>query len=444
MANYIETVDMLLSQFKSYQPLSSETQKTLDKKIRLEFNFNSNHIEGNTLTYGETELLLIFDDTKGNHTIREYDEMRSHDTAFELIKQWASEKERPLTEQNIKNLNEILLVRPFWKEAITPDGQSTRRLIKIGNYKEHPNSVRLQNGEIFNYASPVDTPMLMKELMDWYRDEENKLHPLTLATMLHYKFVRIHPFDDGNGRVARLLMNYVFLRHGYPPVIIKSSDKGNYLRVLRLADVEDYEPLIFYVAEQLAWILQLCIKAGKGESIDEPGDFDKKLKELKRKLNTNDSAKLRITKSVGAINNAYSLSIFPLIEKLANKLSELNSFFKSSQESLRLSTSSNHYNMSKDPLTFQDETNRVQGTIVSLQNTYSFSHLRKSKKEFSVQVHLTFTFHQNIFELNSPLTKSQMDKLYDEKFTETEIDAVVEEIGNSLIDQVNNALDNPQ
>jgi Fic family protein len=88
-------------------------------------------------------LLLLFDDTKGNHTLREYEEMKAHDVAWQLVEEWAKDAERPLTEQNIKNLNEVILVRPFWKEAITSDGQATRRQIKVGDYKAHPNSVRL-------------------------------------------------------------------------------------------------------------------------------------------------------------------------------------------------------------------------------------------------------------------------------------------------------------
>src|SRR5205823_1964159 len=118
------------------------------------------------------------------------------------------------------------------------DGQPTRRLIKIGDYKEYPNHVRLQNGEIFEYALPAETSIQMGELIAWYRAEEEnkKLHPVVLAAMLHYKFVRIHPFDDGNGRISRLLMNYVLLQHNLPPVIIKSADKKNYLFALNLGD----------------------------------------------------------------------------------------------------------------------------------------------------------------------------------------------------------------
>ena len=87
----------------------------MDKKIRLEFNYNSNHIEGNTLTYGETELLLIFDKTTGNHELREYEEMKSHDVAFELIKELAFDKEWPLSEMAIKNLHEYCLYARFGK-----------------------------------------------------------------------------------------------------------------------------------------------------------------------------------------------------------------------------------------------------------------------------------------------------------------------------------------
>lgn len=284
MANVFDTIDKLAAELKSLLPMEPEHKERLDKKIRLEFNYNSNHIEGNTLTYGETELLLIFDKTTGNHELREYEEMKAHDVAFEMIKVWANDTERPLNEADLKNLHKVLLVRPFWKEAITPDGQPTRRLIEVGSYKKYPNSVRLQNGTIFHYASPDETPIKMGELIDWYREEDGNIHPLTLAAMLHYKFVCIHPFDDGNGRISRLLMNYVLLQNNLPPVIIKSADKKNYLFALNRADTGDYEAFILYIAEQLKWSLEMAIKAAKGEALEEQGDLDKKIALLEKEL----------------------------------------------------------------------------------------------------------------------------------------------------------------
>ena len=277
-------IDQLSDTYHSLLPMSPENQRRWDKKVRLEFNYNSNHIEGNTLTYGETELLLLFDETHGSRPMRDYEEMKAHDVAFQKIKEWATDTETPLTEQDIKNLNQIILVQPFWKDAITPDGQPTRRQITVGNYKTQPNSVRLPNGELFEYTAPQEVPIQMQALMEWYRDEQTALHPVTLAAMFHYKFVCIHPFDDGNGRVSRLLMNYVLLAHKLPPVVIKSSDKQNYLHALHLADTGQYEAFIRYIAEQVVHSLEMAIKAAKGESIEEPDDLDKEIALLTRQL----------------------------------------------------------------------------------------------------------------------------------------------------------------
>ena len=277
-------IDQLSATYNSLLPMSPENQRRWDKKVRLEFNYNSNHIEGNTLTYGETQLLLLFDETHGSHPMRDYEEMKAHDVAFQKIKEWAADTETPLTEQDIKNLNQIILVQPFWKDAITPDGQPTRRQITVGNYKTQPNSVLLSNGELFEYTAPQEVPIQMQELMEWYRDKQATLHPINLAAMFHYKFVRIHPFDDGNGRVSRLLMNYVLLAYKLPPVVIKSSDKQNYLHALHLADTGQYEAFIHYIAAQVVSSLEMAIKAAKGESIEEPDDLDKEIALLTRQL----------------------------------------------------------------------------------------------------------------------------------------------------------------
>ncbi len=121
MEKVIQQIELLRAELAGLMPMQPEYAVKLEKKMRLEFNFNSNHLEGNTLTYNETELLLIFDETRGNHTLREYEEMKAHDVALQLVKEWAIDPERPLTESNINNLNEIILVKPFC--AIAPAGR---------------------------------------------------------------------------------------------------------------------------------------------------------------------------------------------------------------------------------------------------------------------------------------------------------------------------------
>ena len=367
MKHNLDIVDELYNILISLQPLKPEYKKRLDKKFRLEFNYNSNHIEGNTLTYGETELLLMFDDTTGNHNMREYEETKAHDVAYYMIEELAKDNERPLTEQIIKNLNETILVRPYWKDAITSDGQSTRRKIKVGSYKEYPNSVRLQNGEIFEYSSPVETPIQMQELIDWYRDEEKGLHPITLATMLHYKFVRIHPFDDGNGRIARLLMNYVLLKNAYPPIIIKSSDKNNYLRALHLADIGDYEPLISYVAEQAIWSLEISIKAAKGESLDDKDDFIKEIELIERKASSK-----AIPKSPRIVYDIFEFVHNKIWNKLLDTLKHFDTLFNEEK---------NIYNVNNQDQLFENK------NILSIVSEPPFSNKLKELEIFGHNVY---------------------------------------------------------
>lgn len=140
----LDKIDDLLKSLNSLPCISEDNLRKLEDKFCLEFNYNSNHIEGNTLTYGETKLLLIFGKTEGVHELREFEEMNAHNTAYRFVGERAKDTEVPLTETFIKQLNEIILVRPFWKDAITYDNQATKRLIKIGEYKEFSNSVKLQ------------------------------------------------------------------------------------------------------------------------------------------------------------------------------------------------------------------------------------------------------------------------------------------------------------
>ena len=329
--DYLMSFSDLLIKIESLQkelnvlgPLMPELQEKLNKKFRLEFNYNSNHIEGNTLTYGETELYLIFDKTTGEHDGREYDEMRGSDVALKLVQELAADKEHPLTEAFIKNLNKFILVRPYWANAITLDGQPTQRLIETGDYKKFPNSVRLQNGELFNYASPQETPALMSDLLQWYRDESEKkeLHPVALAALLHYRFVRIHPFDDGNGRISRLLMNYVLYHNNLPPVIIKSVNKKEYLSALNKADSGDIDSFVSYVANQMIWSLELSITAAKGEEIEEHDDVEKEVALWKKELQSKNPI-TALPKSDASLKKLYFDILSPFIELFESKIHDL-------------------------------------------------------------------------------------------------------------------------
>ncbi len=327
MSDPFQELDALRDRWLAVEPLPPEARDRLWKKLRLEWNYNSNHIEGNTLTYGETELLLLHDRTTGNHTHREYLEMKAHDVAIEHVGVLAADRDRLLTEGDIRDLNRILLKEPFWKGAETADGRPTRKEIVPGQYKTSPNNVRLPNGDIFYFTSVEDTPPKMAALAAWLRQELEAptQHPVVLAAKLHHDFVQIHPFDDGNGRVARLLVNYVLMRHGFLPTVVRSDDKANYLTALHLADAGELSAFIAYFHRLAEWSLQLGLKAARGESIEEPSDLEKEVAIFVRGQEA--SRRIDSTEITEAIHKVIDASLQPLVAKVDSKLSRLSSLF---------------------------------------------------------------------------------------------------------------------
>jgi Fic family protein len=139
------------------------------------------------------------------------------------------------------------------------------------------------SGEIFDYASPEETSALMSDLINWYHEEEKRgdLSVIELATLFHYRYIRIHPFEDGNGRIARLLMNYIFFKHNYPMIVIPTADRNNYLDILGKCDKntgiipfdganalkEQIAPFIEYITEIVEKKLSLVVSFAKGDVI---------------------------------------------------------------------------------------------------------------------------------------------------------------------------------
>lgn len=226
--------------WRSIQPLSERDRERLNRKFTVDFNFNSNHIEGNTLTYGQTELLLLFGKVVGEAEMKDLEDMKASNVGLKMMQEQALIKEMPLTQNFIRQLHKVLLREDYTVYRELPGGLQTSYVIHAGRYKTRPNSVITRNGDRLEYASPEETPALMADLVDWYNDEEAKgrLSPVELAALFHYRYIRIHPFEDGNGRIARLIVNFILARHDYPMIVVRSRSKKDYLEALHQADLE--------------------------------------------------------------------------------------------------------------------------------------------------------------------------------------------------------------
>lgn len=316
----------------------------------LEFNYNSNHIEGNTLTYGQTELLLKYGEVAENAKMKDLEEMKAHNLCLGIVKAESTDNDHPLTEAFVRGLHKTMLREDY--TAYTKEGKPYT--VHAGIYKTRPNSVKNVTGEIFEYASVEETPVLMHDLIEWYNEAEKnmELSPIELASLFHYRYIRIHPFEDGNGRISRLIVNYILAKHSYPMIVVKSDDKTNYLTALHqcdiavgsvpaigaVAEIEQITPLVDYLSKCLERALTISIKAAKGDNIEEEDDFAKQLKIIER------NSKKEVPQDTHTVTSQDKIDIFNnfhrhLTERLVDALSPAFVFYN---------TKTIHYFMTKD------------------------------------------------------------------------------------------------
>lgn len=300
------------------RPLPSDVVGRVEQRLRIESNYHSNAIEGNSLTLGETRSLILHGLTAHGKSMRDHLDIEGHDEAVKAI-ETAVESKEELNEVFIRNLHRLLLKKPYEIDAQTPDGRPTRRLISIGNYKTQPNNVRTSTGEIYYFTAPDQVKPAMSDLIDWYRRAESQgEHPIVIAATFHYRFVRIHPFDDGNGRMARLLMNMILISHGYTVAIVPIQERNRYIESLEQADKsDDLAEFIAYIAGCCEKTLNLHFRAARGEDIEDVDDIDKEIALFVKKSTSNTLDARQYANEV----------LYPLFTYCRNKVEQLSSVF---------------------------------------------------------------------------------------------------------------------
>ena len=227
----------------SHRPLSPSIVRKLEEEFLIAWTYNSNAIEGNTLTLQETQIVLNSGITIGGKTVNEHFEAINHKKGIEYIKSIVSKKEH-ITEATIRNLHGLILKSIDDAEA--------------GNYRRQ--NVRILGA---NHLPPqsIKVPDLMGKFLEWFYSNEFKIDIPVLAAKVHYKLVMIHPFIDGNGRMARLLMNLLLMKHGYPPAIILKIDRKKYYQVLNEANIGKKQPYEDFIGKSIERSLILYLSS---------------------------------------------------------------------------------------------------------------------------------------------------------------------------------------
>lgn len=227
-------IDALKARLDSFRPLSDAMVRNLREELVLQWTYNSNAIEGNTLTLKETKVALE-GITVGGKTLREHFEVINHRDAIlyveELVKTGA-----PLREWDIRAIHQLIL-----RNIDNASAGTYRRINVVISGAEHrPPDYLTLNDE-------------MAALIQWYQTEGMALHPVERSAKVHVDFVKIHPFVDGNGRTARLLMNLELMKAGFPAAVLPVKRRLAYYEALDLAHVEgNYEPFLRLIAEVVA------------------------------------------------------------------------------------------------------------------------------------------------------------------------------------------------
>lgn len=225
------------------RPLDSASLRRLDEQFSIEWTYNSNALEGNTISLGETELVLKQGITIGHKTLKEHFEILNHDRAITKLREFV-DKKTTLSSALIKELHRQVLCGIDDLNA----GCYRRTNVRIlGAYHIPPRPEKIE--------------ALMEEMVQFYQEKRYVMNPVELAAIMHYQLVYIHPFIDGNGRTARLLMNLILMEAGFPPAIILNLDRKRYLNSLNAANKGRFQSFLDFIGKSVERSLAIYLEA---------------------------------------------------------------------------------------------------------------------------------------------------------------------------------------
>ena len=237
-------IDQKLRRLQSLRPLPPSSVRKLKEQFEIEMTYNSNAIEGNSLTLKETYLVIHEGLTIKGKPLKDHLEAKDHHEALEFLYEIVQQDSHPtLSEHLIRTMHQLVMKKTDEEFA----GKYRNSNVFIGGADHVP-------------PDALQVPAEMKKLMNWFVKEIKHLHSIELATLLHHKLVYIHPFFDGNGRTSRLTMNIVLMKSGYPLVLIIKNDRKKYYQALEKADKGNYIALVKFIAQAVERSLDIYLK----------------------------------------------------------------------------------------------------------------------------------------------------------------------------------------
>lgn len=230
--NRIQDVDRLKKEIDNYRPFSAHVVQQLKEYFRIGLTYSSNALEGNSLTETETKVILEDGLTIGGKPMRDHLEAVGHSKAYDYM--------LSLTKRNAISEADILYLHALFYSGLDLSNAGKYRLVPV-----------FVTGTDFEFPAPSKVPFLMKKFVDELQELSSSAHPVEFAALAHLKLVTIHPFIDGNGRTARLLMNFALMHHGYGITIIPPIMRSDYISAIRIGNKGNTQPFVDFISNMV-------------------------------------------------------------------------------------------------------------------------------------------------------------------------------------------------
>ncbi|XLS30295.1 Fic family protein [Flavobacteriaceae bacterium M23B6Z8] len=433
---YLERIEKLHQTIIGHGKIDGDTLNKINYKLRLDWNYYSNRMEGGTLTRPETKQVMA-GVSVASKPLNDVKEMSGHDKAVQQILHIAKGNLR-ISESRIKAMHKLIM---------SEDDEQKEAL--IGEWKEKNNEVINYKNEKQVFLDHKEVPERIHELLnqtnaelDAYFDPKKKSrHPLYIATDFHLDYLYIHPFYDGNGRTARLLTNLILISCGYPPIIITDSNKEVYYRLI--SDVQTYgtDKELFYsfMGKCLQETQQLILDALTGKDISEEDDFDKEVALLKNQLGSDENDIKMVLEDID-LHQFLDENFLPVLKGVLKKAKKLEELFMKIQVSLRLGSSGETASLEEAETTFHKFIKQMDKI-----SAYEFNlevdllhFVKNSVNDFSIRWKFEITFNSVSYTTSFDSKDDYMKwvKPYHQNLTSTEQKEIIEAFGHKSLHEI--------
>ncbi|MDX2286076.1 MAG: Fic family protein [Bacteroidia bacterium] len=330
----LQRIADLQAQIQAHEPWDAAARRKIERKLRLDWNYHSQSIEGGTLSARETRTIMLGSVDIQGKPLKDVLEMQRHDEVIQEIMRLGRGEKR-LSESRIKALH----------AAIIYEEPASENRALLGQWKTSANEIINYQGEKFLFVLPDEVPGAIHDLLNrtnanWDKLEAGKgdaQHAALMAFDFHLDFLSIHPFYDGNGRTARILLNLILIAFGYPPLIVKTSDKDHYNRLL--AEIQGYGASRDLYYEFMAGLLlraqELVLSALRGGDIEEEEDLMKEIALFKKQQAAKARALRPVAYDAQAVVQALDRLLLPFFEALRQRTQILDDLFSGREDYIR-------------------------------------------------------------------------------------------------------------